>query len=293
MSNLKEKLTNKIVKTYLNYKFKKIGKVEFRYGHLICNVDMNKVNEHFSTSKETVLKPENESYKKILRRFGYYGKIVYLFKDAIIYGNFKIISPSSSIRFKDCKFSNSIDIVSADEITFQGNINLRNYYTEKKVCLSGKTKRLNFCDAKITSAQSIPLGFLFESDSVSIVDSSFNLGNQSELNITGRELSLSNSKLDVENISLNFKNLSCDNSKAIVNRYAEINLDNVPNIDFISAKRLSLNGEEFIDVEEVIEVDEARLDLLTVLKKISLECKSRKIEDTITVDKVNQMIKKM
>ena len=293
MVNMKEKLKNKIIKVYFNYKLKKVGNVELRYGRLICNVDMNKVNKHFSTPKETVLRLENDSYKRTLRKFGFYGKIVYLFKGATIYGNFKIISPFSGIRFKDCTFSNSVEVVSADEVAFNGDIILKNYYAEKKVSLSGKTKKLSICDAKIGSPDSVPVSFNFESDSVFIVDSSLNLEDGSELNIVSNELSLGGSKLNVGQLDLNLRYLTSCNSKVVVNKCANINLKNVTDIDFIKAKRLTLNGEQFIDAEEVLEVDKARLDLVTVLKEISLECKNRKLEETETIGKANQMTKKM
>lgn len=286
-------LRNKIIKMYLNLKLRKIGKVEFRYGRLICNVDMRKVYNSSNNSKDIIIDLSSTSYKKVLSRLGYLGKITYLFNGFTMHGNVKIIANSSNIRFKDCTFSNSVDIVAADDVTFQDNINLNNNFTNNKVAILGNPKKVNFYNAKVTGKPFMVVNLFFESELVSFVNSTVDLYSSSCLNLKGKELVLITSKVKLSELNLNLENLVCEDSTIEVSEYAKVNVDNSMDIDSISSKKLSLNGNEFISIEDVIAEEKSILNLLTTLKTFSSECKKLGISDEEKVEKANQMIKKM
>lgn len=288
----KENLKEKIIKLYLNYKLRKIGRVEFKYGRLICNVDMKKIYKN-SSNKDVFINLSSDSFKKVLSRLGYLGKITYLFSDATIYGNIKIAAYSSNLRFKDCNFSNNIDIMSADEVTFQGDINLRNYFSKNKVSLMGNPKKINFANAKVTGFPFVFTNLFFETDLISIMDSEINLDSSACVNLVGKELSIINSKVNTGELSLKLENLVCDNSEIEVSKVAKVNVDEAIELDVINSKKLIVNGYEFISIEDVIEGDKAKSKLLKTLKDFSIECKKMGIPETEKVEKANQMLKKM
>lgn len=283
---MKEKLSDKIIKVYLNRKLKNVGKVEIQHGNIICRVDMNEVKKYFSDSEGIFLDLENISTRLNWTKLGYNRNIIYVFEDVIIYDNLKIMAPSANVIFKNCDLSYDVDIIEADGVEFTGDITSKLYSLKKRSKLSGKVQKLNFCVANLNSYADV----MFESNSTRITNSTINLGN---FKIVGNSLDVIYSKINVGELELELSSLNSDDSEFKASEIAKVNVDESMDIDAIKSKKLIVDGQEFISIEDVVEGEKAKRNLLTTLKMFSSECKRIGIPETEKVEKANQMIKKM
>ena len=247
---------------------------------------MNEVKKYFSDSEGIFLDLENISTRLNWAKLGYNRNIIYVFEDVIIYDNLKIMAPSANVIFKNCDLSYDVDIIEADGVEFTGNITSKIYSLKKRSKLSGKVQRLNFCVTNLNSYADV----MFESNSTRITNSTINLGN---FKIVGNSLDVIYSKINVGELELELSSLNSDDSEFKASEIAKVNVDESMDIDAINSKKLTVDGQEFISIEDVVEGEKAKRNLLTTLKMFSLECKRNGIPETEKVGKANQMIKKM
>lgn len=286
-----KRIKKKFAEIYLNSKFKKIGDFDLKNNNLVCLIDIEKIIKNYSDESNKNIYLESRIDKKILEMLGI-ENITYLFENCIIPKTLIMSVPFANVKFKNCSFVNGIDIIEANNLTFEGKLYLENHNERDKVSLLGSPKKLEFINSRIEIFPFLDAHLFFDCPFTAIINSKFYLGHLSEFNLKGENLYIINSKLSLSTISLDLQYLKCDKSKIEATKLAKVNVEECKEIDCFNSDKLIIDNDEVASIEKILEAEESRTRLVKVLRELSLEFQKKDINENEKVEEARQKIKK-
>ena len=271
------------------------GKIKIEKDRILCQVKKRTLNYTFRQEKSYGMCLEGYDSIEMSdedREFFETRPIYYIFEDM----NFdKGVNVETffdvNVVFKNCTFSDYINLSCVSNITFESNkylydesIDSRSIDCKDKYFLTGTGKKIKFINDKLGNgrkdAKVSSLGMNINFDDVEIVDSSISFGDEDsdkkigegELSIKAKNLILDDAVIECSSMKLDCDNVIYNESSVIdVKRKIEVNnKNNSFDVNSAYAPTMIYNGS-IIKEKEVVgkEVVSARQKLIGQLKAIS------------------------
>lgn len=283
-------------KKFIKEKITQLGKIVEEDDRIICYVEQKKFDEYIKKSHTLRLYGFNcliESNKKIIEGFKLNKPVYYIF-DNITFSLFTTISSAfSSIIFKNCTFSNDINVRFADELTFEHNIYNGWHSIDTKASFKVNANKLKLINENFKNIEETiyvqydTFGMEIETNTLEITNSEIDTGKKCFVHIDSKQVAINNSIIKTPEFIINSKNVDFKNSVIKASKGVLIEGEsNTINELIVNTPTLVFNNEEINGkdkvvnaVDESINLENSRLNLLYTLKQISLNCKNEITKD--------------
>lgn len=242
------------------------------YYELMCNG----MNTHYEKSRNIV-----EKYKL--------NKPVYFIFDGIVFDRFtRLSSRFGNVIFKNCTFTNGLQVTYADNITLENNIyiNWTDFYGYGNSFLFGNIDELTIVNDKFVNTDSLKqysktkFGINISANKVNIINSTVKAESQGQINISAKEISVVNSTItgpevyiDSESIKSSDSVLTSENGIMIENKNEDFTGDVQAPMVIYNGVDLSAPNDAITVNEDDVKLRKARYELLQKLRTLLNNCK--------------------
>ena len=217
--------------------------------------------------------------------------------------------PNTHVIFKNCKFNDAINIMYADNVTFENNkyYNKYNLYLFNKCFLEGRFCNLEFINENFINSEEEQLknyfGINVTVDNLKIKNSQICVNEKNgEISLKVREnLIIEDSKICAPIIDIDSKNIEVDDSELNATIGVNINNENNNEIENINAPLITYNGVDFSKKGEITKenykLESARQQLINKLREIKNHCNNtnnsilNKVSNTLNEKSISKVLK--
>lgn len=299
MGNFFEDLRNKIKMENYNRERESIirkwvaniGKIVEYDNRIVCYVEQGLLDRYFERKDSSFLDINGmnnvgSDNKKYLEIHNLDKPVYYIFYGIKLKARFSLYSRRASIVFKGCIFEKGIEIIRADEVTFENNIYLDHYpsYFGDDCFLKGYTiNKITFINENFVnsddSAHPGKFGIYLNADTVEIINTEISCPYPADIHIDAKNMVINNSSIDTNELYLDSDSITYSDS--FINASKGVFIDNEDGnyIGNIQAPTIIYNGDDLVPVDgEVVsvkdeqELKQARLELIVKLYQLSNCC---------------------
>lgn len=274
MNKLKEMFDNRRRKKILRNIFNFSGKIEIKEDRIIGMVSKLSLNYTFKRGKDygMCLCGYDSRNLNLEDRDYFSNKPIYYVFENINFDRGVTIETFFDVNviFKNCTFSDYINLSGVNNVIFESNKYLGNN-SGKKLFLNGYGKKIKFVNDNLIDSRSADLGINLNFESVEIVNSSLS-ADDCDVSIKSKELVLDNAIIECSSFDLDCNDIIYGYS-SVIDSKKKINVNNKNNsFDFGSAYApVMFNNGNVVREKEVVgeEIVSARSVLISELKAIS------------------------